>query len=58
MKERHEFEMGEVTTQKSQNISQKATLFSHRFGEGKASVQRFVRYLRTTATSGSQSDPS
>jgi hypothetical protein len=59
MKERHEFQMGEVTTQKSQNISQKATLFSHRFeGTGKASVQRFVRYLRTTATSGSQSDPS
>jgi hypothetical protein len=56
---RKTFTMGEDTTQKSQNISDKATLFSHRFeGSGKASVQRFVRYLRTTATSGSQSDPS
>lgn len=59
MKERHTFEMGEATTQKAENISQKATLFSHRFsGSGKASIQRFVRYLATTATSGSQSDPS
>lgn len=56
---RKTFVMGDETTQKSQNISDKATLFSHRFsGSGKASVQRFVRYLRTTATSGSQSDPS
>lgn len=59
MEERHTFAMGEATTQKAENISQKATLFSHRFsGSGKASIQRFVRYLRTTATSGSQSDPS
>jgi len=51
--------MGEATTQKSTNISDKATLFSHRFeGTGKASVQKFIRYLATTATSGSQSDPS
>jgi hypothetical protein len=56
---RHTFELGEDTTQKAQNISDKATLFSHRFeGTGKASIQKFVRYLRTTATSGSQSDPS
>jgi len=53
------FTMGEETTQKQNNISDKGTLFSHRFsGTGKASVQKFVRYLRTTATSGSQSDPS
>ena len=57
--ERKTLTMGEATTQKSQNISDKATLFSHRFeGTGKASVQRFVRYLRTTATAGSQSDQS
>lgn len=59
IQERKTFTMGEATTQKAVNISDKATLFSHRFsGEGKAFVQRFVRYLRTTATSGSQSDPS
>lgn len=56
---RKTYTMGEETTQKVQNVTDKATLFSHRFsGSGKASVQRFVRYLRTTATSGSQSDPS
>lgn len=56
---RKTYAMGEDTTQKSQNISDKATLFSHRFeGSGKASIQKFVRYLRTTATAGSQSDPS
>lgn len=56
---RHTFELGEDTTQKAQNISDKATLFSHRFeGTGKASVQKLVRYLETTATAGSQSNPS
>jgi hypothetical protein len=56
---RHTFELGEDTTQKAQNISDKATLFSHRFeGTGKASIQKFVRYLETTATAGSQSNPS
>jgi hypothetical protein len=59
IEERQSFEMGEATTQYEENISDKATLFSHRLsGEGKAFVQRFVRYLRTTATSGSQSNPS
>jgi len=59
IKERETFAMGESTTQKSTNISDKAILFSHRFeGTGKASVQKFIRYLATTATSGSQSDPS
>jgi hypothetical protein len=59
IEERQSFEMGEATTQYEENISDKATLFSHRLsGEGKAFIQRFVRYLRTTATSGSQSNPS
>lgn len=59
IQERKTFAMGAQTTQKSQNISDKAVLFSHRLsGEGDAQIQKLVRYLRTTATSGSQSDPS
>lgn len=59
IQERKTFTMGEQTTQKSQNVSDKAVLFSHRLsGEGDAQIQKLVRYLRTTATSGSQSDPS
>jgi hypothetical protein len=49
------FAMGETLSRADNQMTQSATLFSHRFsGSGAWSVQRFTRYLREVRTPGTK----